>query len=217
MFDFDGLILDTETPLFVSWMDIYRDAGLSVSPATWASVLGGDADPPAAYEMLERHLGHPIDRSALRARRLVREAELLARQTLLPGVCELLAEAGSRQLKLAVASSSERAWVEKHLARFDVLNCFDAIVCAGEVDRTKPFPDLYTRALERLSVHASEAIALEDSTHGVDAAKRAGLFCVAVPNAVTRYADFSRADLVLSSLFQCSLDELIRAAEGAGP
>jgi HAD superfamily hydrolase (TIGR01509 family) len=207
------LILDTETPLFASWTDIYRDVGLEVSPADWSALLGTAADPPAAYEILEQHLGHGIDRSALRARRAAREAELLAREVPLPGVREILTEAKGRSLRLAVASSSERAWVEGHLHRFGLLGFFDIVSCSDDVERTKPFPDLYDNALRRLGVRPTEAIALEDSSRGIESAKRAGLFCVAVPNAVTRHGDLARADLVVPSLLDCSLDDLIRAAD----
>jgi HAD superfamily hydrolase (TIGR01509 family) len=194
-------------------MEIYREAGLDVSPGDWAAALGTAADPPAAYEILEQHMGHPIDREALRARRAAREAELLECESPLPGVPAILSEAKRRGLRLAVASSSERSWVEHHLARFTLLGFFDVLVCADDVERTKPAPDLYLSALLRLGVTASEAIAFEDSAHGVEAAKLAGLFCVAVPNAVTRHADLARADLVLPSLLGHPLRRLIRDAE----
>ncbi len=194
-------------------MEIYREAGLDVPPGEWAAVLGTAADPPAAYEFLERHTGHSIDREALRVRRAAREAELLARESPLPGVQDLLNEARKRGLGLAVASSSERSWVESHLVRFALLGFFDVLVCADDVERTKPAPDLYLGALRRLGVTAPEAIAFEDSAHGVEAAKLAGLFCVAVPNAVTRHADLARADLVLPSLLARPLSLLIRDAE----
>ena len=194
-------------------MEIYHEAGLDISPGKWAAILGTAADPPAAYEFLERHVGHSVDREALRARRATREAELLACESPLPGVRDVLSEARERALRLAVASSSERSWVESHLVRFALLEFFDVLVCADDVERTKPAPDLYLGALRRLEVTAPEAIAFEDSAHGVEAAKLAGLFCVAVPNGVTRHADLARADLVLPSLLARPLRLLIRDAE----
>lgn len=211
--DFDGLILDTEMPLRLSWDEIYRDVGLSVPAAEWASFLGSAADPPAPYDLLERHLGRPVDREALRHRRQAREDQLLSQETLLPGVQSLLDEADDLGLRLSVASSSERAWVEGHLARFGLGGRFHAIVCAEDVRATKPAPDLYVEALHRLRVQPSEAIAFEDSAHGVRAAKAAGLFCVAVPNQVTRHLRLDDADLALSSLDERPLQELIRQAE----
>jgi HAD superfamily hydrolase (TIGR01509 family) len=211
--DFDGLVLDTETPLYVSWNEIYREADLEVQPEEWASILGTAADPPAAYEFLERHLGLPIDREAVRARRAAREAELLTCERPLPGVRTLLRDAKAVGISAAIASSSERSWVEGHLARFALSEFFDVLVCAEDVEHTKPAPDLYLTALRRLRVGAREAMAFEDSPRGVEAAKSAGLFCVAVPNAVTRSADFARADIVIPSLASRSLARLIRDAE----
>jgi HAD superfamily hydrolase (TIGR01509 family) len=207
------LILDTETPLRLSWEEIYREAGLVVSPAEWATFLGTAADPPGAYDLMERHLGRPVDREALRLRCLARENELLAKETPLPGVRDLLDEAGRMRLRLAVASSSERAWVEGHLARFALRDRFDAVVCAEDVDHTKPFPDLYVEALRRLGVAPADAIAFEDSAHGVRAAKDAGLFCIAVPNRVTRHLEFPDADLVMTSLDERPLGGLVREVE----
>jgi len=212
IFDFDGLILDTETPMRRSWMEIYAEHGLSVSAETWIGHVGSSADPAAAYALLEQHLGRPIDRDAVRVRRAVRERELLEREDILPGVRRIIEDAGTHGLRLAVASSSERAWVVEHLASFRLIESFDAVVCADDVSRTKPAPDLYREALRRLEVYAERAMAFEDSPHGVTAAKAAGLYCVAIPNAVTRHATFAVADCVLASLADCTLADLLDSA-----
>jgi len=219
--DFDGLILDTETPLRLAWEEICGEVGLAISPVEWARFLGASADPPAPYALMERHLGRSVDREALRLRRLARENEHLASEVPLPGVQDMLDEAVRLRLRLAVASSSERAWVEGHLGRFALRDRFDAVVCAEDVDRTKPSPDLYVEALRRLGVAPGDAIAFEDSAHGIRAAKDAGLFCVAVPNRVTRHLEFPDADLIMASLDERPLGELLREVEArlsaAGP
>lgn len=213
VFDFDGLILDTESPLYASWLEIYREFGMEVAPEAWASLLGMAADPPGPYELLEEHLGHEVDREAIRSRRLAKEVELIASEAPLPGVRELVLEARLAGLLLAVASSSDRQWVEGHLSRHMLLAEFQAVVCADDVRRTKPHPDLYEAALRALVVAPGEAIAFEDSGHGVAAARRAGLFCVAVPNPITRGTDFAHANLVVASLRDLSLSDLVRTAE----
>jgi HAD superfamily hydrolase (TIGR01509 family) len=213
--DFDGLILDTETPLQASWNEIYVEHGLTVPDDRWAELLGASADPPEMYEFLEDHIGRPVNRAEVRKRRLIRELELLERETILPGVCELLAAADAKGLRKAVASSSERDWVEGHLARLRLLKRFDTIVCAEDVPRTKPDPALYQEALRRLHVAPDEAIAFEDSDHGSCAAAAARIFCVAVPNRVTKGLRFPYADLILPSLAGSSLDGLIIAAESS--
>jgi HAD superfamily hydrolase (TIGR01509 family) len=212
IFDFDGLILDTETPFVQSWQEIYDEFGLHVSPSTWARLIGSSSDPTEAYGLLERHLDQPVDRAAIRTRRLERELELLEREPVMPGVRDLIERAIARGLLLGVASSSERAWVHGHLSKRELLTSFEAIVCAEDVTETKPAPDLYVAALAELGVPAREAIAFEDSAHGVRAAKSAGLFCVVVPNQVTRHLAFPQADLLVDSLSARTLDEYIQAA-----
>lgn len=212
IFDFDGLILDTESPLFASWMEIFEQHDLSVTSEQWAAMLGASADPPEAYDLLEEHLGQALDRDALHDQRLAREMELLARERILPGVRELITQAQSEMLRLAVASSSERAWVEGLLAQHNLMGCFDLVVCAEDVANTKPAPDLFLTALRRLGVTPSEAIVFEDSQHGVQAAKTAGIFSVAVPNKITQCLPFRDADLVVVSMADHSLQEYIEIA-----
>ena len=209
--DFDGLILDTETPMRQSWMEIYEEAGVVVDDQTWAAMLGASADPPEAYELLEKHLGRGVHRESLHERRLRRELEILSTEDLMPGVRSLVAAAKEAGLLLAIASSSERTWVVGHLESHDLLDPFDVIVCAEDVEQTKPAPDLYLRALEMLKVRPSEALVFEDSEHGLAAAKAAGIPCVAVPNNVTGCLAFEGAHLVVSALTECSLDEYITA------
>jgi HAD superfamily hydrolase (TIGR01509 family) len=208
IFDFDGLILDTETPLFQAWHEIFQTYGLSLPIQKWAEFLGHSADPEEPYVVLENHLKKPIDRESIRAKRILREKELLLSQKVLPGVEPLLQEAKSRGLKIAIASSSDRYWVTKYLTRLDLIHYFDVLKCAEDVTNTKPEPDLYLAALEALGVAPDETIALEDSLHGVKAAKAAGLFCVAVPNMITKNVSMEQADVVLDSLLGISLEDL---------
>ena len=101
----------------------------------------------------------------------------------------------------------------EHLERFGIHEHFDAIVSREDVTRTKPDPELYRMAIQRLSVSPRESIAFEDSTNGIRAAKAAELFCVAVPNPLTADLDLSEADLQLPSLEATSLSELIGRIE----
>ena len=134
-------------------------------------------------------------------------------QQLLPGVENYLADARRLGLRMAIASSSGSTWVMEHLERFGIYEHFDAIVSREDVTRTKPDPELYRVALQRLSVSPLESIAFEDSTNGIRAAKAANLFCVAVPNPLTADLDLGEADLQLASLEAASLSELIGRIE----
>ncbi len=115
-------------------------------------------------------------------------------------MADLVAAAVTAGLRLAVASSSSRRWVEGHLDRIGALGAFHAVRCRDDVRQTKPAPDVYLAALEALGVNASQAVAFEDSPNGVQAAKTAGIYTVAVPNGVTRGWPFDHADRVIDSL-----------------
>jgi HAD superfamily hydrolase (TIGR01509 family) len=208
IFDFDGLILETEGPDYQSWQAVYQTYGCALPLSKWAECIGTtDAFDP--YDYLAQQLGHPIDRDAVRAERRRRFAALMADQEILPGVESYILEAKRLGLKLGVASSSTRQWVTGHLERFGLVTFFDSLKSRDDVARTKPDPALYLMSLQALGVESHQAIALEDSPNGVLAAKRAGIFCVAVPNPVTRHLSLDLADLQISSLAELPLEQLL--------
>ena len=215
VFDFDGLILDTELPEFQSWQTIYQAHGYTLPLAVWATCIGTtEAFDPYAY--LEEQLGRAVDREAVQLRQRQRCDALIAAQAVLPGVQDYIADAGRLDLQLGVASSSSRAWVHGHLTRLELHQHFVCIACRDDVPRTKPDPALYQAALAALGVRPEEAIALEDSPNGILAAKRAGLFCVAVPNVLTRQLPLDHADLQIPSLAALPLSELLRTIHSGG-
>jgi HAD superfamily hydrolase (TIGR01509 family) len=215
IFDFDGTILDTELPAFRAWQEIYEEHGCTLALTAWAAALGGSGkefDPCAHLESL---VGRQLDRETLRARRQIRKLELLAAEVVLPGVVEYIEGARLMGLRLAVASSSPRDWVEEHLRRFGLLEAFDCVSCAEDVERVKPDPALYLRTLENLGLRPDEAIVVEDSPNGIAAARAAGIFCVAVPNVLTRGLATDHADLHLTSLAELSLESLVEQVQMA--
>jgi HAD superfamily hydrolase (TIGR01509 family) len=209
VFDFDGLILDTEEPIYRSWLEVYAAHGEDLPFDLWVKTVGSTTKAFHPQHHLEERLGRPLPQEVL-DRRIGRRTELILAEPLLPGVLELIEAARSQGLKLGVASSSERVWVNGHLNRLGVGDCFDCVRCRDDVEHAKPEPDLYIAVLECLGVGAHEAVAIEDSPNGVTAAKRAGLFCVAVPNRITASLDISEADLVAGSLAEVTLADLQR-------
>jgi HAD superfamily hydrolase (TIGR01509 family) len=208
VFDFDGLILETETPALESWQEIYREHGHEIPMDLWHGYIGSDTGfDPAGH--LAALVGEGFDRVATKARRDARKSELIAALDVMVGVREYIADAKRRGLRLAVASSSSRAWVLGHLERLHLNADWDAVRTSDDVARTKPAPDLYLSAVAALDVAPAEAVAFEDSANGIAAAKDAGLLCVAVPNALTAGMDLSRADLRLGSLADTPLEELL--------
>ena len=207
--DFDGLMLDTEVPEFQSWQEIYAAHDAELSLETWARCIGSSDHGFDPYAHLEAACGQAVDRAAIRTRRRARMHDLLEGQPLLPGVEQLVTDARVHRVKVGLASSSSRDWVDGHLSRIGFLPRLDAIRTRDDVRTTKPDPELYLAAVDALGVAPSEAIAFEDSPNGIQAAKAAGLFCVVVPNQLTAGLDLQAADLMLPSLAAMPLADLL--------
>jgi HAD superfamily hydrolase (TIGR01509 family) len=210
LFDFDGLLVDSESVAFQTWQEAYREHGAELAVERWAAAIGtvGGFDP---LEHLEESLGRAIDREAVARAQREREHALAVVQPFRPGVIEYLAEARERGIRVAIVSSSSNAWIAGHLERLETVDGWACIVCAnGDAARAKPRPTLYLEALDNLGVAPEAAIAFEDSPNGVAAARAAEIFCVAVPNSVTAQLDLSEADLLVESLEAISLRELLR-------
>ncbi len=210
LFDFDGLIMDTESPEVESWQDIYAEYGQQFPLEIWVRDVVGSAASnfdPAAH--LARLTGQTLDLPALHARawsqRLKKQAELHA----LPGVIDYIKSAKRLGLRLGIASSSKHEWVDKYLRQLNLFESFDAIICREDAPRIKPEPDLFLAALKALNVKAEDALALEDSPNGIFSAKRAGLRVVAVPNPTTANGKIGEADLRLPSLASMPLKILL--------
>lgn len=206
IFDFDGLLVDTEGPGFRAWTDVYETHGCSLPFDKYSACIGtiGGFD---LHAYLEEQSGKTLDRDELERTCKARWLELMKEQPLRPGVAACISSARSRGLKLAIASSSTRKWVARNLRKFGLFDEFDAVCTRDYVDAVKPDPALYLLALEKLGVSADEAIAFEDSPAGILAAKRAGLYCIAVPNALTKDLPLDHADRRLTSLEEFNLDD----------
>ena len=210
IFDFDGLILDTETPSLQAWEELYQEHGGDFPFARWAMNIGTDGTVFDSHAELERQCGRVLDREALRDRRRRRTNDLIALAAVLPGVVEFLDAAADVGLRAAVASSSPRQWVDGHLDRLGLLERFLCTVCAEDVPRVKPDSALYLRAVDRLGMRPEEVIAFEDSPHGITAAQAAGIRCVAIPNPVTARMVTDHADHRFDSLNAMPLPALLR-------
>ena len=208
IFDFDGLILETEEPIYRSWKEVYEARGVALPFDLWVRTVGSSNQAFHPQRYLEERLGVPLSQDVL-DRRVARRAEMVLAEPLRPGVVDMAKAARARGMKVGVASSSSRDWVKGHLGRLGILDRFDCVVCRDDVEHVKPEPDLYLASLACLGVAAAEAVAIEDSPNGVTAAKRAGLGCVAVPNRITSSLDLSQADLRLTSLADVTLPQLL--------
>lgn len=212
VFDFDGLILDTEEPVLRSWVEVYEQHGKELPLERWVEIVGSTTTGFHPQRHLEQLIGGPLPQDVL-DRRIERRSEFIRAKQLLPGVLQHIEEARALGLKLGVASSSTTDWVKGHLARLGILERFHCVRCRDDVANAKPAPDLYLAVLECLEVTAAEAVAIEDSPNGITAANQAGLRCVAIPNAITASLDLTRADVLLGSLSEVSLAQLLSRLE----
>lgn len=209
IFDFDGTIFDSEITEFISWKETYESFGAELPLDMWLRSIGGVGlfDP---YATLESLVGRQLDKDAIRLKRRQRDMELMAQQSVMPGVLDYLFTAKQLGLKTAVASSSKHDWVEPHLERLGILDQFDGIFCRDDVaGKAKPNPDVYLAALAGLNVLAEDALAIEDSPNGMVAAQKAGIFCVVVPNQLTSQLQFKNPDYRITSLADMPLKQLL--------
>ncbi|HEU5101976.1 MAG TPA: HAD family hydrolase [Roseiflexaceae bacterium] len=213
IFDFDGLLVDTETPAFESWRELYTEYGHDLALELWQGALGTNYGFDAAAH-LSQLVAQPIDRAALLARRLALKHALSAAQPLLPGAREILAQAHDLRLPCAVASSSSREWVVGWLRQHGIEDQFACIRAADDVQLTKPAPDLFLSAAACLGVLPEHCLVFEDSPNGILAARAAGMPCVLVPGAITRQLAQPDADLVLASLDAMPLAEIVSHSFG---
>ena len=214
IFDFDGVILDTETPLYESWREIYRRHGADLDKAHFAEYIGG-ADYFDFHAHLERLAGAELDRERLTRERRRLYSRLVSGSAALPGVSERIADAKRLGAKVGVASNSDIGWVKSNLENLGMFGSFDVVRTRDDVARVKPDPEIYLSAARALSVLPENAIAIEDSANGVRAAKAAGMFTVAVPNPITALLPLDAADLIIPSLSDMSLERMVEARRAA--
>lgn len=214
LFDFDGLILDTETPIFQAWQEMYRKYGEELILEDWAEILGKSVEEMEPLKDFFRDLDSDNDQQSILEQISRRELELVEKQRPLPGAIELIQKASEGGLKLGIVSSSDLKWVRTHLQRLRLENYFDDVSCADEVSEAKPDPALYHLGLKKMNLTPEKVVVLEDSPYGILSAKRAGLYCIAVPNQITRqlpyYKNGGTPDLILDSLHSFPWDELMK-------
>ena len=199
LFDFDGLIVDTEWPIYEAWRQIFEDHGHSLPLETFNQCIGTDFNTWSPKTHLEDLTGNAIDWHSLDETRQAGIEKNLEGAPAMPGICEAVAAAKTAGMKLAVVSSSSHRWVDGWLERIGLFEQFDTTVCRDDAERIKPAPDLYLEAARQLNLEPATCLVVEDSLNGIKAAIAAGMQSVAIPNRVTTCSDFSIAGRVLQS------------------
>jgi beta-phosphoglucomutase family hydrolase len=208
IFDMDGLMFDTESLFHIAQAAIAAKRGKEFTYTIQAKMMGQKS--LHAIEIMLDELGLSDDPSEILRERDVHYAELLkTRSEMMPGLLELLDFLEAHHLCTAIASGSQRAWINFLLERFNLRDRFEVIVSSDEVERGKPSPDIFLKAVERLGLPASSCLVLEDALNGIRAAKAAGCRAVAVPSKFTAHQDFAEADLIISGLADQKLQKIL--------
>lgn len=209
IFDFDGVLVDTEWAIFQSWVHLYAREGQEISIATYAPCLGAGYShwDPAAH--LEKLTGKKyVWEIETPARQAMLEADL-ERSGLMDGALELLDWCAGQGIGLAVASSSSRRWVQGWLEKLGIYDRFAGVFTRTDGYPVKPSPALFEAAQQCLGLEKADCLIIEDSENGIIAAQNAAIPCVAIPNRMTESCDFSRASYRSASL--CALLATLRS------
>ncbi|MCS0672787.1 HAD family phosphatase [Cytobacillus firmus] len=214
IFDFDGTIVDTES----LWYEVFKqilseDYGFELGLEDFAKGIGTTDD--ILFNYIDSKLGIQINRESVQEK--TEKAFQSQRDILIlrEGIQDLIEKCIEKGLKLGVASSSGRDWVKHYLAQFGIEGHFQTIKTKEDVEKVKPDPALYIKALEEMGVEPEESLAIEDSVNGSIAAVQAGMHCAAVPNDVTHFLSFHEKVMRYKAFSEISIDELI-TGQGKG-
>lgn len=207
IFDFDGLIVDTETTWFHCYKDVLEQQGIRFDIEMFGKVIG--TSKTVSSLLAEQTLSQDIDISKIQMLASKRFHEVIAGIDTRDGVREYLAEALNLDLKIGLASSSTYEWVSQFLDKFGILNYFQVIKTRDDVEKVKPHPDVYLQAIQGLGSLPEEALAFEDSPVGARAAIAAGLRCVVFPNFVTSRLLFQEYDALYESMSAQTLQSVL--------
>ncbi|QTN33373.1 HAD family phosphatase [Akkermansiaceae bacterium] len=197
LFDFDGILVDTEWAIYQAWLRTFRAHGQDLPLSLYTRCIGSDFDAWSPKTYLEDLTKLGFDWLEMDAARQLEIRAELEQEGAMEGVLELLVELREKAVPAAVVSSSSHFWVDGWLEKLGLGGFFRDVVCKGDAPRIKPAPDLYLEAARRLGVAAADCLVIEDSLNGLISAKTAGMAAWIVPNRVTADLDFSQADRVL--------------------
>ena len=214
IFDFDGIIIDSETPEYESHRRIFDRCGIALTTDEWCDQIGvwtEGHDDRWFHELCARSSNAP-DHDAYHAekRRIFDE---VVPDAPMRGIRELLSRLAAAGVPAAIASSSPASWVVRTTERLGLRPLFGAIVSGDDVARRKPAPDVYVEAARRLAADPARSIAVEDSGPGIAAARSAGMKTIAIPHRLTQGHDFIAADLRVAHAGELTLERLMELVD----
>lgn len=207
VFDFDGVIVDTE----MEWYNLYKDwlknnYNYDLKMSDYQVCVG--ANSASLFEFIKKELGADVPIEEFEKKSVNLYIERTNKLPLMNGVKELVISAKKEGMKLAIATSAMRKKPETQLKRLGLYQCFDAFSTAELVKNIKPEPDLFVKAAEMLGCKTHECLAIEDSLNGLIAAQRANMPCLIVPNEITNHCEFKGYFMRITSLKDVNLDDI---------
>lgn len=199
IFDHDGLMVNSEDLVYLAERELFDGYADSFTWEYYLTSLGMPVADSMTMFLATMPLPGTFEEILQRRNTLVR-AVLAERVELMPGLLSLVQGLRARNVRMAIATSATRMHLARTLERFDLASYFECIVTIEDVVRGKPHPDLILEVLRRTAVVASDALMLEDSPLGVEAAGRAGVRCIAVPTRGVPASSFAGATAILPDL-----------------
>lgn len=203
IFDMDGVIFDSETLVFHCWNVVAEKYGVKDVENVCTECLGINA--VETKEIFLRHYGRdfPYDEYKKEMAELFHKTAGEGGLELKPGVVELLTFLKEQKYRIALASSTRRAVVEAELTAAGIISYFDEIICGDMVEKSKPEPDIYLKAAEKIGVSPDKCYAIEDSYNGIRSAYRAGMDVIMVPDMLPANKEMEKTCCnIFDSLFQ---------------
>ena len=200
LFDFDGVILDTEWPIYQTWLTFFEKHNHPLPLETYIKCIGSDFETWSPETHFEAISGLKPDWESFNLSRNEKIRREVAKLSPMPGLIDLLTFASNLSLPCAVVSSSSHSWVDHWLEKHQLSHFFQQVVCRGDAPRIKPAPDLFQEACQRLNLPAEKCLVIEDSKNGLISAQEAGCPVAAIPNRITECIDFSKADFQFRNL-----------------
>lgn len=212
IFDFDGLILDTETPWFYAYKRVLQEEyQFELLLDDFVQCVGADNN--VLFDFLEKKLGKELDRSKVETKAVEIHAKSIKTLKAREGVRNYLESARELGLKIALCTSSKHSWVSQHLTNLNLYSYFDYFITQDDVEKIKPNPELFLKTLEVLDIKPDEAIVFEDSMNGLLSARKAKIPVVVIPNPVTEHLPFNDYLLRINSMKEYSLTDIIQIAK----
>ncbi len=218
IFDMDGVLIDSEPVFKKTNYRFFDSINIEVDAFEYAAYLGITLAEMCQLLCRKHDLHYSADElfELLNEHHLEEESMILDEiNAPIPGVQNLLEALRASHIKIGLASSAPLEWINQIIHRIDIREYFDAIVSGGQVERGKPFPDVFLKCASLLGIVPAKCVVIEDATHGIAAAKSANMYCIGFTNSRTNNQDVSQSDLIMDCFDDGNVQRIINLYSGS--